>query len=238
MAGGHRRPHPGAAAAASAGDRRRIRVCVLSQIADRVRAVRRHRYLGGGRSTTLRQLAGANQIPWRDRVQLLARPAHITDALPRGHFDTIVVNSVVQYFPNAAYLTEVVDNAMELLAPGGTLFVGDVRNHTLQNAFQSGIASARRSPRMPPHPAAGAARGARRTRTSAAPEFFTTWADGHASVAGVDIQVERGTADNELSRYRYDVTIHKTHTRRAAASTPRWTMREWTAVTCVREKRC
>ncbi|MDT5175686.1 MAG: hypothetical protein QOG37_2937, partial [Mycobacterium sp.] len=66
------------------------------------------------------------QIPWRDRVQLLTRPAHVTEALPRGYFDTIVLNSVVQYFPNAAYLTEVIDNALDLLAPGGSLFVGDV----------------------------------------------------------------------------------------------------------------
>jgi hypothetical protein len=29
-------------------------------------------------------------------------------------------------------------------------------------------------------------------------------------VAGLDIEVKRGVADNELNRYRYDVTIHKT----------------------------
>ncbi len=83
------------------------------------------------------------QIPWRDRVQLLAKPAHVTDGLPRGHFDTIVVNSVVQYFPNAGYLADLLDSAMELLAPGGALFLGDIRNHTLQDAFQTGVALAR-----------------------------------------------------------------------------------------------
>ena len=40
------------------------------------------------------------QIPWRDRIQLLTQPAHVTETLPRGHFDTVIVNSVVQYFPN------------------------------------------------------------------------------------------------------------------------------------------
>jgi amino acid adenylation domain-containing protein len=85
------------------------------------------------------------QIGWRDRVQLLTQPAHISEALPQGYFDTIIVNSVVQYFPNAGYLGEVIDNAMELLAPGGAVFIGDVRNHTLQGAFQTGIALARSS---------------------------------------------------------------------------------------------
>src|SRR4029077_2094696 len=37
------------------------------------------------------------QVPWRDRVQLLTQPAHIADALPRGYFDTIILNSVIQY---------------------------------------------------------------------------------------------------------------------------------------------
>src|ERR1700722_2597889 len=83
------------------------------------------------------------QIPWRDRVQLLTQPAHVTETLPRGYFDTIILNSVVQYFPNGGYLAEIIDSAMELLAPGGTLFIGDVRNHSLQGAFQTAIALAR-----------------------------------------------------------------------------------------------
>ena len=75
----------------------------------------------------------------------VAGPARRTSstALPRGEFDTIIINSVVQYFPNAGYLAEVIDNALELLAPGGALFIGDVRNHTLQGTFQTAIALAR-----------------------------------------------------------------------------------------------
>ncbi|WP_156736920.1 methyltransferase, partial [Mycobacterium sp. E3298] len=79
------------------------------------------------------------QLPWRDRVELLTRAAHVADGLPRNHFDTIVINSVVQYFPNAGYLAEVIDTAMELLAPGGALFIGDIRNHALQGPFQTAI---------------------------------------------------------------------------------------------------
>ena len=56
-----------------------------------------------------------------------------------------------------------------------------------------------------------------------APEFFTTWAGDHASVAGLDIEVKRGVADNELSRYRYDVIVHKTPTPvRSLAVAPSW----------------
>ncbi len=166
-------------------------------------------------------------IPWRDRVQLLNQPAHVTGALPRGHFDTIILNSVVQYFPNAGYLTEVIDSAIDLLADGGSVFIGDVRNHSLQGAFQTAVALAGT-------PATDTAEIRQRVQRSLlsepelllAPEFFTTWAAAHASVAGVDIEVKRGSADNELTRYRYDVVIRKTPAAvRSLADAPGWT---WT----------
>ena len=166
------------------------------------------------------------KIPWRDRVELLARPAHVVDGLPRGEFDTIIINSVVQYFPNAGYLAEVIDNALELLAPGGALFIGDVRNNTLQATFQTAIALAR----------GGVTTDAAVIRERVhhavlgepelllAPEFFTTLAAERSSAAGLEVQVKRGFADNELNRYRYDVTIHKTPAAvRPLAAAPIWT---------------
>ncbi|WP_459963872.1 non-ribosomal peptide synthetase, partial [Mycobacterium avium] len=170
------------------------------------------------------------QLPWRDRVELLTQPAHVTDGLPPGRFDTIVINSVVQYFPNAGYLADVIDNALELLAPGGSLFIGDVRNHALQGAFQTGIALARGG-------GADAAEIRQRVRHAMlgetelllAPEFFTNWADSRPAAAGLDIQLKRGLSDNELNRYRYDVLIHKAPAPvRSVAAAPTWS---WTDCT-------
>ncbi len=164
------------------------------------------------------------QLPWRDRVELLTQPAHVTDGLPRGHFDTIILNSVVQYFPNAGYLAEVIDKSMELLAPGGSVFIGDIRNHTLQGAFQTAIALARGG-------AANATEIRRRVRHAMlgetelllAPEFFTTWADSRDSAVGVDIRIKRGMADNELNQHRYDVVLHKAPAPvRSVAAEPTW----------------
>ncbi|WP_156752345.1 amino acid adenylation domain-containing protein, partial [Mycobacterium sp. ACS1612] len=140
------------------------------------------------------------QIPWRDRVQLLTRPAHAIDDLPQDYFDTIILNSVVQYFPNAGYLADVINNAMKLLAPGGALFVGDVRNHALQGAFHASITQ--RADRVV----------IAESELLLAPDFFTSWAAEQPSAAGVDIQVKRGWADNELTRYRYDVVVHRAPT--------------------------
>jgi non-ribosomal peptide synthetase component F/thioesterase domain-containing protein len=177
----------------------------------------------GNLARSLEQL----QIPWRDRVELLAQPAHISEGLPRGYFDTVILNSVVQYFPNGGYLADLLDQAIDLLAPGGSLFIGDVRNHTLQGAFQTAVALARTT-------SSDAAEVRQRVHRATvneaelllAPEFFTAWAADHTSVARLDIQVKRGIADNELNHYRYDVVIGKTPIpvrSLAAAPTCTWT---------------
>jgi amino acid adenylation domain-containing protein len=176
-------------------------------------------------STIHKLQAAMTAQAWGDRVRLRVQPAHVTEGLPQGHFDTIILNSVVQYFPSAGYLTEVIDTVVGLLAPGGALFIGDVRNHSLQGAFHTSVALARTD-------TTDAAEIRQRVQRAIlgepelllAPEFFTTWAAEHPSVAGLDIQVKRGSADNELTRYRYDVTIHNTPAAvHSLAGAPTWT---------------
>ncbi|MFC7617384.1 class I SAM-dependent methyltransferase [Actinokineospora soli] len=65
-----------------------------------------------------------------DRVELGVCAAHDIDGLPGG-YDTVLINSVAQYFPSADYLADVLAKAVRLLAPGGRVHVGDVRNHAL-----------------------------------------------------------------------------------------------------------
>uniref|UniRef100_UPI0004C52561 non-ribosomal peptide synthetase n=1 Tax=Streptomyces sp. NRRL WC-3742 TaxID=1463934 RepID=UPI0004C52561 len=145
------------------------------------------------------------------RVRLHTRPAHDFDRLPRGHFDTVVLNSVVQYFPNAGYLEQVLDHALRILAPGGTVFIGDIRNPRLLRTFTTAVHTARAT-----DPADHAA--VRRAVEHALvlekellidPEYFTALGHHVPDLAGVDIRLKPGTVENELTRYRYDATLHK-----------------------------
>ena len=70
------------------------------------------------------------------------QPAEVVDGLPAGHFDTVVLNSVVQYFPSAGYLLDVLDKVLGLLVPGGAVYMGDVRNLALLREFATGVALA------------------------------------------------------------------------------------------------
>ncbi|MFD7663920.1 amino acid adenylation domain-containing protein [Streptomyces sp. NPDC059788] len=145
------------------------------------------------------------------RVELRTQAAHEADGLPAGYFDTIVLNSVAQYFPNAGYLQEVVEQALRLLAPGGALFVGDVRNVRLLRALATAVHAGRATD---DGDVAALRRAVERSvvlekELLVDPEFFTALLDRLPDAAGVDIRLKRGHHHNELTRYRYDVTLHK-----------------------------
>ncbi|MFF7981302.1 non-ribosomal peptide synthase/polyketide synthase [Streptomyces sp. NPDC007901] len=135
------------------------------------------------------------------KVELRCRPADDLAGLPPGRFDTIVINSVIQYFPSIEYLTAVIDGAMELLAPGGALFVGDVRNLRLARTFHTEIQRTRGTAEADLERAVE--RGLRLEKELLVdPDYFTTL--GH----GVDLRTKRGVHHNELTRHRYDVVLY------------------------------
>ncbi|HTD27755.1 MAG TPA: amino acid adenylation domain-containing protein, partial [Xanthomonadaceae bacterium] len=148
----------------------------------------------------------------RQEVVLRTQPAHAIDGLPESFFDTIVINSVVQYFPGVDYLVQVLRQAMQLLVPGGRIFIGDVRNLRLLRCFATAVAAQRRENRSS---SAGDLRRAidndiaREKELLLDPDFFLALQDHLADIAGVDIQLKRGWSHNELTRYRYEVVLYK-----------------------------
>ena len=150
--------------------------------------------------------------PWGDRVRLRVQPADVADGLPQGHFDVVVLNSVVQYFPSAGYLLDVLGVAMRLLAPGGALFIGDVRNLSLLRAFTTGMLCADTTGGE--DTAAVMRERVRREMLAEqelllAPEFFAALPQHLPDIAAVEVQLKQMGAVNELSGYRYEVVLRK-----------------------------
>ena len=149
---------------------------------------------------------------WGDRVRLRVQPADAADGLPQGHFDVVVLNSVVQYFPSAGYLLDVLAVAMRLLAPGGALFIGDVRNLSLLRAFTTGVVCADSTGGE--DTAAVMRERVRREMLAEqelllAPEFFAALPQHLPDIAAVQVQLKPMGAVNELSGYRYEVVLRK-----------------------------
>ncbi|TCO62645.1 non-ribosomal peptide synthase protein (TIGR01720 family)/amino acid adenylation domain-containing protein [Actinocrispum wychmicini] len=138
------------------------------------------------------------------KITLRTQPADVVDGLPAGHFDTVVINSVIQYFPSVDYLTQVIRSALDLLAPGGRLFIGDVRDLRLARVFQTGIQLTRSGPSVD----AGQLRRAIERGVSLEKELLLH-PDYFAQFPGVELRTKRGRWHNELSRYRYDVVIYR-----------------------------
>nr|WP_234431368.1 non-ribosomal peptide synthetase [Streptomyces sp. NRRL F-5053] len=144
------------------------------------------------------------------KVLLERRDAEDTEGLPAGEFDTIVLNSVVQYFPSGEYLTEVLAGLLPLLAPGGAVFVGDVRDARLLRTLATAAQLHRAGP--------GTDLPTLRRRIDQAlrmdkelavdPAFFTALPDRLDALTDVDVQLKSGRFPNELLRYRYDVVLH------------------------------
>ncbi|MFF9061842.1 amino acid adenylation domain-containing protein [Streptomyces sp. NPDC014882] len=152
--------------------------------------------------------AQAEQAGHGDRVHLSARPADDVSGLPRDRFDTVFLNSVVQYFPSIEYLDQVLRQAMDLLVPGGRLIVGDVRNATTCRLFMTAVQRAAH-----PHASHDELRTLVERELLAeqelviAPEWFAELAEDLS--AAVDIRLKPGRAHNELTRHRYEVVLHK-----------------------------
>nr|MDT0524280.1 non-ribosomal peptide synthetase [Streptomyces sp. DSM 41633] len=126
-----------------------------------------------------------------------------------------MLNSVIQYFPSAGYLLDVLAVAMRSLAPGGALFLGDVRNLSLLRAFTTGVVCAGgQDGRDGEDTAAAVGERVRREMLSeqellVAPEFFAALPQHLDDIAAVEVRLKDMRAINELSGYRYEVVLRK-----------------------------
>ena len=141
-------------------------------------------------------------------VRLLPLAAADRRGLPAGAFDTIVINSVAQYLPGAGELLDVLEGALGLLAPGGRIFLGDVRDLRLVGLLHTAVALRRGATDAGQARTAAARDVALERELLADPALFAWLARRPGGVSGVDVRLKRGRAHNELTRHRYDVTIH------------------------------
>lgn len=144
----------------------------------------------------------------RDRVTTRVADAAVVRDLDADSADLVVLNSVVQYFPSEAYLTEVLGHAMRVAGPAGAVLVGDVRDLRLVGAFHADT----QSRRLPPgSPAADLAATVDRlvaaeTELCLAPAYFAGLA---ATRPGWDVRLLSRTEPDrtEMSRFRWDALL-------------------------------
>lgn len=154
------------------------------------------------------QLAQAGQK--LSHVKLLQRMAHDFTALPAALYDTVIINSVVQYFPHVSYLCQVLEGALRVIKPGGTLFVGDVRSLPLLETFHTSVELHHAPDSLPTEELLQRIHQqmAKESELVIDPLFFYALKQRFPQIGHVEIQLKQGHYHNELTRFRYDAVLY------------------------------
>lgn len=124
-------------------------------------------------------------------------------------FDAVIINSVVQYFPGVDYLMRVLRGAVEAVAPGGFIAIGDVRSLPLLKVLHESVerhkaGAAVTSEQLQP-------RVERRIEQEEElvidPAFFIALRQHLPQISHVEVEPKRGRYHNELTKFRYQVMI-------------------------------
>ncbi|MCH2089034.1 MAG: amino acid adenylation domain-containing protein [Pseudoalteromonas sp.] len=142
---------------------------------------------------------------------------HHGDALEVGKFesetfDTIVLNSVAQYFPSASYFNKVLDKMLNSLQQGGSIFIGDIRNLDLSRHFAIEVEHHKSDARLfsiEEFERKIALRLHNEEELLISPAFFVNLKNDYPEISKIDVHVKVGQGNNEMLGYRYDVVIHK-----------------------------
>ena len=149
------------------------------------------------------------RAPELSHVTLLHRRADNFEDIAEKGFDTIILNSVVQYFPGLDYLLRVLKAATKAVQPRGFIFLGDVRNLRLLEAFHGSVLLQQAGPSV------RTAELRTRIQTALAqeeellidPALFTQLNDYLPEISEARVLLKRGRYQNELTRFRYDVIL-------------------------------
>ena len=171
------------------------------------------------------------QVQALPQVSLREQRADDFTDLPEASFDTVILNSVIQYFPTIEYLLEVLEGAMRLLKPGGVIFIGDVRNLALLETFHASVELHGVPDSMPVAHLQQRVqqRLARESELVVDPAFFSTLTRRFSRIRQVEVRLKRGSAYNELTRFRYDVLLHSQSEVAAAEAAPALSSLDWKA---------
>ena len=138
-------------------------------------------------------------------VRLSQRSADQLDGIEGGPFDLILLSSVVQYFPDLDYLLRVLAGCFGLLRPGGAVLLADLRSLPLLGAFHASVELGKAEAGLPLAALRErVARGrAQETELCLDPRLFPALRGRFPELGEVRLRLQRGRAENELTRFRY-----------------------------------
>jgi amino acid adenylation domain-containing protein len=143
-------------------------------------------------------------------VLLLERRADDYRDVEANSCDAVILNSVVQYFPNVDYLWRVLEGAVRAVERGGFVFVGDVRSLPLLEAFHASVELQKADDSLSLEQLQRLIRKRAMDEEELVidPAFFIALKERLPQVSHVEVLPKRSRFLNEMTRFRYQVVIH------------------------------
>ena len=144
-----------------------------------------------------------------DHVELRQGLAHDLSFVNDESVDLVILNSVVQYFPDVDYLLDVLTEAVRVTRPGGHIFLGDLRSLPLLEAYHTSVQLYQAPEEMPVAKLQQRIRQGQRNEEELVVDarLFEGLGRRWQKVGRVEARLKAGAYDNELSRFRYDVIL-------------------------------
>ena len=147
-----------------------------------------------------------NKAGYKDRVLCLACAA---DQVPYGEitkvYDTVIINSVIQYFPNLDYLESIITKTIINMKGAGRIFIGDIRDYRLLSCFHYSVQKFKKE-NVTKSDIDYFAR--RDQELLVSPGYFLDLKLRNKRVSFVEIMPKLGKVGHEMNNYRYDVVVH------------------------------
>lgn len=146
----------------------------------------------------------------RDKVRLYQRAAHELSDLAERPYDVVVINSVAQYFPDAAYLKSVIATASTLIPDGGHVFLGDLRSYRHLELFHTLVEAHKAAPGALSQELVQsiAKRVASEPELTVSEALLVAVKSEVSRVSGVEVQLKASAPHDEMSLFRFDATLH------------------------------
>ncbi|MGA8165447.1 MAG: condensation domain-containing protein, partial [Waddliaceae bacterium] len=147
-----------------------------------------------------------NQYQLQDKV---VTACCVADDIPYEKFqkpyDTVVINSVVQLFPNIDYLEGVILEAIAYMGDKGQVFIGDVRDYRLLHCFHFSVLKYKNGETTK----AEVDHFVRREKELLiSPAYFAYLQATIPHITHIEIMPKMGIANHEMNMFRYDVVLH------------------------------
>ncbi|MEX6690965.1 non-ribosomal peptide synthase/polyketide synthase, partial [Danxiaibacter flavus] len=130
-------------------------------------------------------------------------------SLKEERVDTVILNSVIQYFPGEDYLTEIIEKCIDHLQGKGCIVIGDIRDNHLQKLFnvRLQIQKLQKSVRVRDLIWSAKQRMLDEQELCLSPGYFHKLQSLYPVITHIDLLAKQAFCDNELTAYRYTAVI-------------------------------